>query len=247
MMPNLDWLTARPIAHRGLHDKARGIIENTASAFGGAVTGNYAIECDLQISAEGEAVVFHDETLDRLTEATGLVKSHKVKQLQDITIKNSADRIQTLAELLQQVDAKVPLVIELKSHWDGDVALALRALQVLQNYKGHYSLMSFDQDLVATVAEHSPSTIRGITADRTTDPEYDPLPLERRLDMQQFRHIDKTKPHFVSFYFRDLPYAPVQKLRDAGLAIVTWTIRSKEEEALALMHSDQVTFEGYLA
>jgi glycerophosphoryl diester phosphodiesterase len=247
MMPNLDWLMARPIAHRGLHDKARGIIENTASAFAGAIAGNYAIECDLQISADGEAVVFHDETLDRLTEATGLVKSQTVPELQKITIKHSTDRIQTLAELLQQVDGKVPLVIELKSHWDGDVALALRALRVLENYRGHYCLMSFDQDLVAAVAEHSPSTIRGITADRTTDPDYDALPLERRLDMQQFRHIDKTKPHFVSFYFRDLPYAPVQKLRDAGLSIVTWTIRSKEEETLALMHSDQVTFEGYAA
>jgi glycerophosphoryl diester phosphodiesterase len=247
MTPHLDWLTARPIAHRGLHNKARGIIENTVSAFAAAIARQYAIECDLQISAEGEAVVFHDETLDRLTDAKGLVKSHTVKQLQAITIKNSQDRIQTLAELLQQVDGKVPLVIELKSHWDGDVALALRALKVLENYKGQFCLMSFDQDLVAAVASHSPHIIRGITADRTTDPDYDALPLERRLDMQQFRHIDKTKPHFVSFYFKDLPYAPVQKLRDAGLAIITWTIRSKEEEALALMHSDQVTFEGYLA
>ncbi len=247
MIQRLDWLIARPIAHRGLHKKAEGIIENTASAFAGAIAGNYAIECDLQITADGEAMVFHDEKLERLTEGTGLVKALSTQQLQKLTIKNSADKMQTLGGLLEQVNGKVPLVIELKSHWDGDIALALRALKVLENYKGHYCLMSFDQDLVAAVAEHSPETIRGITADRTVHPDYDALPLERRLDMQQFRHLEKTRPHFVSFYFKDLPYAPVQSLRDKGLKIITWTIRNKAEEAVALQHSDQVTFEGYAA
>jgi glycerophosphoryl diester phosphodiesterase len=247
MMHPLDWLTARPIAHRGLHDQAKGIIENTASAFAAAIAGHYAIECDVQISADGEAVVFHDEDVSRLTESNGLVRAQTSQELQKITIKNTSDKIQTLAALLDQVDGAVPLVIELKSHWDGDIALALRALEVLENYKGHYCLMSFDQDLVAAVAEYAPETIRGITADRTVHADYDLLPPERKLDMQQFRHIEKTRPHFVSFYFRDLPYAPVQKLRDAGLKIITWTIRNKEEESLALQHSDQVTFEGYAA
>jgi glycerophosphoryl diester phosphodiesterase len=244
---DLTWLTARPIAHRGLHNKSFGIIENTVSAFEGALAGNYAIECDLQITSDGEAVVFHDETLERLTESVGHVKAHTTKQLQNIVVKNSTDKIQTLSELLEQVDGKVPLVIELKSHWNGEVALALRALKVLKKYNGPFCLMSFDQDLVAAVAERSPETIRGITADKTVHPDYDPLPLERRLDMQQFRHVQKTRPHFVSFYFRDLPYAPVQNLRDAGLAVITWTIRNKEQEAEALRYSDQVTFEGYTA
>jgi glycerophosphoryl diester phosphodiesterase len=247
MMLNLTWLVARPIAHRGLHQRAKGIVENTKSAFAGAIAGNYAIECDLQLTADGEAVVFHDETLERLTEGSGLVKAHKTQHLQKIPIKDSTDKMQTLDELLEQVNGKVPLVIELKTHWDGDIALALRALKVLENYKGHYCLMSFDQDLVAAVAEHSPETIRGITADRTVHPDYDQLPFERRLDMQQFRHLEKTKPHFISFYFKDLPYAPVQNLRDKGMTIISWTIRNKEEEALARLYSDQVTFEGYAA
>jgi glycerophosphoryl diester phosphodiesterase len=247
MKQNLDWLVARPIAHRGLHNKTIGIIENTHTAFAGALAANYAIECDLQITSDGEAVVFHDGKLDRLTEATGLVKSCTTKQLQKIVIRNAQDKMQTLGELLDQVDGKVPLVIELKSHWDGEIAIALRALHVLKSYRGPYCLMSFDQDLVAAVAEHAPQIIRGITADRTIDASYDVLPLERRLDMQQFRHIPKTRPHFISFDFTDLPYAPVQKLRNEGLTIISWTIRSKEEEAAALLHSDQVTFEGYAA
>jgi glycerophosphoryl diester phosphodiesterase len=246
-MRALEWLTARPIAHRGLHKKTESIIENTASAFAGAIAGNYAIECDLQISTDGEALVFHDEKLDRLTESSGYVKALNVKQLQKVIIKNSNDQMQTLGELLDQVDGKVPLVIELKSHWDGNIALALRALQVLESYQGPYCLMSYDPDLVAAVAEYSPSTIRGITADRTVHPDYNLLSVQRRLDMQLFRHLHETRPHFVSFYFRDLPYAPVQAIRAGGHPVITWTIRSKDEEAVARRYSDQVTFEGYAA
>jgi glycerophosphoryl diester phosphodiesterase len=246
-MRALDWLMAKPIAHRGLHKKAEGIIENTSSAFAGAIAGNYAIECDLQISSDGEAMVFHDEKLDRLTEATGLLRARSAKDLQAVALKNSSDTMQTLGELLDQVNGRVSLVIELKSHWDGKVDLAMRALDVLSHYHGPYCLMSFDPDLVAAVAEHSPSTIRGITADRTVHPDYNQLPVNRRLDMQLFRHLEKTRPHFVSFYFRDLPYAPVQAIRAAGHPIISWTIRSKEQETIARRYSDQITFEGYAA
>jgi glycerophosphoryl diester phosphodiesterase len=243
----LDWLVKRPIAHRGLHKKAEGIIENTASAFAGALAENYAIECDLQMSSDGEAMVFHDEKLDRLTEASGLVKHHTAKQLQRITIKNSGDQMQALGDMLDQVDGRVPLVIELKSHWDHSDALALRALEVLETYRGPYCLMSFDPDLVSAVAAYAPSTVRGITADRTVHPEYNQLPVQRRLDMQLFRHLETSRPHFVSFYFRDLPYAPVQAIRAAGHPIISWTIRSREQEVIARRYSDQVTFEGYAA
>ncbi len=246
-MRALDWLVARPIAHRGLHRKQDGIIENTTSAFAGAIKNNYAIECDLQITADGEAIVFHDETLDRLTNGQGLVKHHSTKALKQTAFKIGKDRKQTLGELLDQVDGAVPLIIELKSHWDGDVALAMRALDVLQSYQGPYALMSFDPDLVACIAHHSPATIRGITADRTTRDDYGKLPLSRRLTMRNFSHLPETRPHFVSFQFKQLPFTPVQTIRAAGYPIITWTIRSKEQEQLARRYSDQVTFEGYAA
>jgi glycerophosphoryl diester phosphodiesterase len=243
----LDWLTARPIAHRGLHVRKRGIVENTEGAFAAAIAGKYAIECDLQITADGEAVVFHDETLERLTTSEGWVNQHTIKQLKAMTIKDSADRVQTLTELLEQVNGVVPLVIELKTHWDGDTRLAARVLKVLQGYKGQHAVMSFDPDLVAAVGELSQSTVRGITADRAIDSYYDILPATRRYSLQQFDHLHRTKPHFASFCFRDLPFDPVQRFRDQGHPIITWTIRSKEQEAQALQHSDQVTFEGYAA
>jgi glycerophosphoryl diester phosphodiesterase len=246
-MRDLSWLLARPIAHRGLHQKKHGILENTPSAFSGAMAQNYAIECDLQISADGEAMVFHDETLDRLTTQTGLLKARTRKTLQTIELKNSTDHMQTLGELLDQVQGRVPLVIELKTHWDGDVALVQRALKVLEPYGGPYALMSFDPDLVAALAELSPQTVRGITADRGVDPYYDMLPPVRRSELQQFSHVARTRPHFTSFRFQDLPFAPLQALRDHGHTLITWTIRSPEQEQTARRYSDQITFEGFAA
>jgi len=246
MTPALDWLVARPIAHRGLHDPSRGIIENTASAFAGAIAGGYAFECDLQLTADGEAIVFHDETLERLTGRQGSVKNLAAAEMRQLAIRNSKDRVQTLGELLEQVGGKAPLLIELKSHWDGDDALAARALDLLQGYPGPHCLMSFDPDLVEAVRRRSPLTVRGIVADRGIDEYYNFLPLERRLELRSFSHVARTEPHFVSFYFRDLPFAPVTKLRQTGCPVISWTIHSADEVAMALRHSDQVTFEGFL-
>jgi glycerophosphoryl diester phosphodiesterase len=243
----LDWMLARPIAHRGLHDKSRGIIENTASAFAAAIAGNYSIECDLQLTGDGEAIVFHDETLDRLTSESGKVIERSTKQLKQVPINGSNDRMQTLQELLDQVDGKVALVIELKTHWDGDVRLAIRAVEVLADYQGPCALMSYDPDLVETVASLSPSMVRGVVADRFVDPYYRKLPVSRRLRLRELSHLGRTRPHFISYYFRELPFAPVQQIRAAGFPVITWTIRSKEEEAQALRYCDQVTFESYIA
>jgi glycerophosphoryl diester phosphodiesterase len=242
---DLKWLVNRPVAHRGLHNKAKEIFENTSLAFAAAIKNNYAIECDLQISADGEAMVFHDEKLDRLTAEKGLLRERPAKQLQKLTIGRSQDRMQILAEMLEQVNEKVTLIIELKSHWDGDTALALRALRVLESYQGPYALMSFDPELMAAVAAVSPHTVRGITADRTVDKYYGGLPLARRIAMRNFEHLAETRPHFVSYYFRDMPFPAIQNIRSAGHPVISWTIRSPEQESLARRWSDQITFEGY--
>jgi glycerophosphoryl diester phosphodiesterase len=241
-----DWLVARPIAHRGLHAKSKGIIENTESAFAAAIRSNYAIECDVQLSADGEAMVFHDDDLDRLTEAKGPLKALTAKELKSVKLKSTTDCMQTLAELLEQVDGRSSLILELKSLWDDNDALARRALQVLENYKGPCCLMSFDPGLVACLCELSPHTVRGIVADRTTHPYYNALPLAKRYAMRTFGHLAQTQPHFVSYNWRELPFEPVTEIRKLGHPVITWTVRSKEEASQALRYCDQVTFEGYV-
>ncbi len=102
-MPGLDWLIARPIAHRGLHDAANGVIENTPSAFAAAIAGGYGIECDLQISADGEAMVHHDEALGRLTDGSGRLDAMTAADLKRVPFKATADRMITLGELCDLV------------------------------------------------------------------------------------------------------------------------------------------------
>ncbi len=242
---DLSWLIERPIAHRGLHDRSRGRVENTASAFAAAIEAGYPIECDLQLTRDGEAVVFHDETLGRLTDETGRVIDRTAEELQRIPIRGSADRTQTLGELLEQVQGKVPLVIELKSHWDGSTGLAERAVQVLSGYAGRFALMSFDPDLVAAVADLDPTMTRGIVADRVASHEYHLLPFRRRLELRSFGHLARSRPHFASYHARGLPYGPPRTLRRLGVPIICYTIRGKTEASRALRYCDQITFEGF--
>jgi glycerophosphoryl diester phosphodiesterase len=242
-MRDLKWLVARPIAHRGLHGGA--IIENTATAFSAALEHDYSIECDLQLTADGEAVVFHDDEVDRLLTGRGLVKHFTVKQLQAMAFHSGSDRVQTLAELLDQVAGNQVLVIEIKTQWDDDMTLTKRALKVLEHYSGPFALMSFDPAIVACLAELSSTTPRGITADRVDDPYYDRLSAARRQEMRNFSHVLKTQPHFVSFDFKGLPFAPVEKLKASGHKIITWTIETAAEAAQALQHSDQITFQFF--
>jgi glycerophosphoryl diester phosphodiesterase len=243
----LDWLVARPIAHRGYHDRSKGVIENTRAAFDAAIAKNYAIECDLQLSGDGEAMVFHDDTLDRLTEASGPVMALSAKELGKIAFKNADAKIESLEALLAQVAGRVPLIIEFKSHWDGDMRLAARALAVLEPYGGPYALMSFDPDIVAYFREMSPATVRGIVADRIIDDYYTHLPMARRLEMRSFSHAMRTQPHFISFCAAELPFPPVGNLRAAGLPVISWTIRTRAQADHARRYSDQITFEGFAA
>jgi glycerophosphoryl diester phosphodiesterase len=240
----LDWLVARPIAHRGLHD-GRTALENTASAFRAAIENNYAIECDLQISADGEAIVFHDDEVDRLMDAKGSVRSFSTKELQKMKFARTKDRMQTLGELLEQVDGASTLIIELKSFWDGNLDLVRRSVEVLDDYDGPVAVMSFDPKMIACACALAPNLVRGITADRTTDPYYEVVPVGERVAMRNFAHLERTQPHFVSYNWRDLPFGPMTEIRNAGHPVITWTIHSKEEAAQAMRYCDQITFEGY--
>ena len=245
-MRDLSWLVARPIAHRGLHTEPNGIVENCESAFAAAVKHNFAIECDIELTKDGEAVVFHDDEIDRMLDDKGKVKNFTTKELKEKNYKQGKDKIQTLAELLEQVDGKSTLVIEIKSLWDEDLTLTHRAIEALQDYQGPHALMSFDPHLIACVAAISPNTVRGITADRVTDPYYNNLSLARRLEMQSFSHLPKTKPNFVSFDANGLPFAVVNDIRSSGHPVISWTIRSPSQASQALRYSDQITFENYL-
>ena len=114
------WLVARPIAHRGLHDSRAGIFENTLAAAEAAIAGGFAIECDVQDTADGEAVVFHDHTLERLTGGHGSVRERDAAELTALAVAATQDRIPTLEAFLARVAGRVPVIVEIKSRFAGD-------------------------------------------------------------------------------------------------------------------------------
>ena len=246
-MAGLDWLTARPVAHRGLHDAAAGIIENTASAFEAAIAGNFAIECDVQLSADGEAMVHHDHALGRLTEGEGPLRAKTAAQLRQVPFKATADRMLSLGELCDLTYGRVPLVIEIKSQFNDERALAERAVEVLRGYPGPAALMSFDPDVVSAVREAAPGITRGIVAERHyRHGEWARLSAAQKRSMAHLLHIATTRPHFVAYHVKDLPApAPFAARYVFGLPLLTWTVRTPEDRETAARWASQVIFEGF--
>jgi glycerophosphoryl diester phosphodiesterase len=234
-----DWLTARPIAHRGLHDAAAGIVENSASAFAAAIAGSYGIECDLQISADGEAMVHHDDVLGRLTEGDGRLDAMTVAELKRVPFKATTDRMQTLGELCDQVAGRATLVLELKSRFDGDMRLPKRIASVLASYRGPVAAMSFDPGPIAALRELAPGLPRGLVAQRRNAggsgvpvAHYAHRVLAARLQFLAYRVQDLTSPW---------PLLARNLLR---MPLLTWTVRTPADRARATRYADQMIFEG---
>lgn len=244
-----NWLTARPIAHRGLHDRAAGRPENTLAAARAAMAGGFAIECDVQLSADGEAMVFHDPALGRLTEASAEVGKTSAAALGRLTVAGSSERIPTLPDFLAAVAGAVPVIVEIKSAFDGDLRLARRTAEIAAACAGPVALKSFDPEIVAALRDGLPTRIpRGIVAETNQDdPAYAAMPDSRRRSLRDLLHFDETRPDFLSWRVDDLPSAPTYLCRLlAGLPVMAWTVRTPEQRATAGAHADQMVFEGFV-
>lgn len=239
------WLIARPIAHRGLHDAARGIIENTAGAIDAAIAGRYGIEVDLQISSDGEAMVHHDDALGRLTDGDGRLAEMSAAELKRVPFRASAERMLTLPELLERVGGRVALVLELKSRFDGDDRLVARVAKALAAYAGPVAAMSFDPVMIAALRRIAPRLRRGIVAER----RFAELPPRsaawRRPALAHLLHAPMTRPDFVAYRVDDLPAPATRVARLLGLPILTWTVRTAAQRQLAASAADQMIFEGF--
>lgn len=245
-----DWVVATPIAHRGLHDKANGIIENTLGAADAAVARGFAIELDVQLSADGDAVVFHDFTLDRLTGEQGEVVARTSADLSRVGIAGAkaGDLIPRLKGFLDRIAGRVPLVVEIKSRFDGKMALTDRTCAILRDYRGPFGLKSFDPAVVARVREIAPGIVRGIVAEsHYTHPTYDFMAPDQKHALANLLHFETSQPQFISWHVKDLPAAPPYFARLLGhLPVMAWTVRNPEDRARAAAHSDQMVFEGFL-
>jgi glycerophosphoryl diester phosphodiesterase len=250
MHDHLRALMARPIAHRGLHDRRLGVIENSPAAFAAAAREGFAIECDVQLAADGEAVVFHDYELDRLTADTGRVDRRSATELERIGLSGSLarDRIPTLAAMLEAVGGRVPIVVEIKSRFDGDLRLTERVAAVLKQRPDHpVCIESFDPRVVAALRVMAPERPRGIVGMARYDyPDYEDVAAEEKHAMANLLHYSEMQPDFLSWKVSDLKHAaPFLARAGIGIPVSAWTVRSPQDVALAAAYADQIVFEGF--
>jgi glycerophosphoryl diester phosphodiesterase len=237
--PLIDWLVARPIAHRGLHDNAANIVENTSSAVEAAIAAGYAIEVDLQIAADGEAVVHHDHELGRLTDGQGRIRELTFGELSLVRFKTCSDRIMSVGELCERVAGRTALVLELKSRFDGDTRLALRVVATLRTYAGPVAVMSFDPRQMEIMRRSAPWLPRGIVARSRGDTG----------SVRRWHYLAKlvsARPHFVAYAAKDLPATGPRLARTMlGMPILAWTVRRPQDWQRARRWADQMIFENF--
>lgn len=243
-MGELYWLK-RPIAHRGLHDLSRGIVENSTSAVKAAMRKGLGIEVDLRPAADGMPVVFHDRTLERLTAESGAVADRDVESLRNITFTVGGDRILSLPDLLEIVGGTVPLLLEIKSDGRRDGVFESRIADQLSGYRGPVAVMSFDPHAVAAFRKLAPKLPRGLVAGRFAN-EYwrTHLSFGQRFAMRHLLTAAFARPHFVAYHVNTLPaVAPLIAKFVLGLPLLAWTVRTKPELEHALRYADAPIFE----
>lgn len=245
-----DWLLHRPIAHRGLHDVAHAIGENSLPAFWAAARAGYPIELDVRLLADGEVVVFHDRELDRLTSASGPIGARTSEDLVALTLlgastgddpKREDARIPLLHNVLDLIAGATPLLIEIKN--EGDVgALEAATVAALEGYTGPFAIQSFNPGTVQWWRDTAPAVPRGLLAG---DYRFEPVDEATRRRLQNLEDLAACEPDFIGYDIRLLPFEPVTRERKAGRPIIGWTARSLEEGVQALEFCDNVIFEAF--
>lgn len=240
-----------PIAHRALHDATGACPENSRAAIRAAIARGYGIEIDLQLSADGEAMVFHDYALERLTGADGVIRARSAAELAALSLTGTDEGIPTLTEVLALVDGRVPLLIELKDQdgamgKDGIGALEAATARALDSYGGPVALMSFNPHSMAEMARLKPDLPRGLT---TCGYHAEDWPLSTTIcdHLRDIPDYDRVGACFISHEASDLSRPRVAELKSQGAALLCWTIRSPAQEAEARATAQNITFEGYLA
>ena len=237
----------RPIAHRGLHDAAAGVIENTGPAFEGAIGRNHGIECDLRAAADGTPMVFHDLDLDRLIDAPGRIADYQPADLARMTYKAAATRLMTFADLLDQVAGRVPILAEIKSEWEPPDAAFLKAIaDQSSRYTGPLALMSFDPVVMTAVRMLAPKLPRGIVSGLYEGDGWwrETLGAERAFRLSHLLESRPAEPHFYAYHVAALPTPVTRFIREVlDLPLFTWTVRTPAELATAAAWADAPIFE----
>lgn len=241
----------QPIAHRGLHDRGRGIIENSPAAFEAAIAAGYAIECDVQLSSDGVPFIFHDDEFDRLTGANGRSDARPIADVQALRLLGSAanEVPPRFTEFLAQVAGRTQMQIELKqqSSREGTRKLAAMVAAALRGYSGPYTIESFDPNLLVAVHREGITAPVGIVTYGYDEPAWEAkLSGATKFILRNLLHWPVTRFDFISCRNVSLDLPAVKLFRALGKPVTAWTIKSAAEADAALKHADQIVFEGFL-
>jgi glycerophosphoryl diester phosphodiesterase len=239
----------KPIAHRGLHDATRGLVENTAAAFSAALAKGYGIECDVRPSACATPMIFHDDTLERLVEHREPVHAHDAPALKRFKFRNGTDRMIDLGELLELVAGRQPILAEIKSDWEPPDRAFLKAIaELAASYQGPLALMSYDPAVMAVLRELAPAIPRGIVSGPLADKPHwrDKLGPERAYRLTHLLESQAAAPDFYAYYVGALPTPVTRFVREVlTMPLFAWTVRTPEERETAARWADAPIFEGF--
>ena len=241
----------RPIAHRGLHDRSKGVIENSRSAFAAAIERGYAIECDVQLSSDGVPFIFHDDDFDRLTDATGRSDARPIMEVTKLTLEGSTagDVPPLFTEFLAQVGGRTQLQIELKQQKDAarTRALASTVAAALKGYGGPYTLESFDPHLLVALRRQGVTAALGIITYGYDETSWDTkVSGWQKFVLRHLLHWPLTRFNFISCRNVSLYLPAVRFFRARGMEVTAWTITSEQAAVASKRGADQIVFEGFL-
>lgn len=241
-MKDLTWIKEKYIAHRGFHSLDKSIPENTLIAFKKAIDYRYGIELDVNVTKDGQVVAFHDINLNRMCKVDAYLYDVNYDQIKDINILNTNEKIPLLTDVLELVEGKVPLLIELKPR--GDKRLLCESfIKAMTSYKGPYAIHSFSPWIVHWFKKNHPHIIRGqITEFFKNDDKMSPFSkyLMKSMFFNRF-----TKPDFVNYGIKDLPNKYATKAYEKGLCIISYCARNNLEFNMVKKHYDNAVFEFF--
>ncbi|MDB5439665.1 MAG: glycerophosphoryl diester phosphodiesterase [Caulobacteraceae bacterium] len=233
-------------AHRGLWSP-QGPPENSLAAFQAACAGGYGIELDVQLSGDGEAMVFHDETLERLTGAEGRLRDRSRADLAQLRLSGTEEPIPTLAEALVEIGHRAMVLVEIKTPFGHVGPLEERVCEVLLDHNGPSAILAFNPYVHQWFAQHHPQVLRGLNSYRWNDASAAKMAPEQRRAYAALEQVDIARPHFLSLSLDMIKSERAVALRREGRPLIGWTARSAEAFEAAKADCDNLIFEGFTA
>lgn len=233
------WLTDRPIAHRGLHDGVA-VPENSMAAFEAAIAASAPIELDVHLLADGKLAVFHDESLERLTDARGRIEDKTSHDIKPLRLRGTDLQIPLLEEVLDLVGHSVPILIDTKGRRIGG-KLEASLFRILDASTCTYAVESFNPFSLRWFKRHAPHVLRGQLSGDFRDAE---APYHQKFLLKRYYLNFLSDPDFLGYDIRCLPNRFVEREKDRrGIPLLAWTVRTNEELARATGLADNVIFE----